>query len=164
MKLIDEMKISLFKPQLYHKLKDMKFSILARFIFIVTIAEVIVTDMYTIFAGIVMGKLSQAVTEILPGDLVVFSGTIFWKWIIYMVAACIFAGIFWVISKFAKYKNMNFYKLYSYGAHILLLTILLKLFFGPFVMLLAIGYFFMAVKGEETGAVTGKQIAKYYKK
>jgi hypothetical protein len=164
MKVIDEMKTSLFKPHMYYTMQYMSFNKLMRFSFIATITGVMSSVLYTLFGALLMGRLGEVAREYLKYTVPLALSTIFYMWIGILISALALSLIFLVISKFSKYEKMNFYKLYNYAIHTLFPCIVLTPLFGPLVILLSIGFFLMAVKGEVMGAKVGFDPIKLLKK
>jgi hypothetical protein len=146
-------------------MKNISFLKLIRFSFIAAIIGFLSSKIYELFTALLAGQLGEVVSKygnfkILQLNVI----ALLYLWAGVLISALVLAIIFMVINRVTKYENMNFYNLYNYAVHTLFPCIVLTPLFGPLVMLLAIGFFLMALKAEAMGAKEGFDPARLLKK
>jgi hypothetical protein len=145
-------------------MKDKKVVNILIFDIITSVVGFLFFMMSKLIIGIFTGNFRKILNYYLKyGPLNIIS-SILYMCIGLMFSALLLSAFFFIINKFKHRNNMRFYDMYNYATHMMLICVFLVNLFGPFVILIAIGYYMMALKGEDLGAKTGVHASKYLMK
>ncbi|WP_160680038.1 hypothetical protein [Clostridium sp. C8-1-8] len=161
MNLLYELKISMFKPHLYHKFKDQPFGKLLKFDFLVAITGFIFFMFMKAIKGVIYGNFSSVINYYITFDVATILGIILYSAIGTAITALFLSFLFLGYNKFKHINNMSFSSIYNYATHTLLIAIFIGNLMGPFVILFILGYYIMAVKGDLLNAQDGVSPLKY---
>ncbi|GFZ34495.1 hypothetical protein CSC2_50210 [Clostridium zeae] len=162
MNLLNELKISLFKPHLYHTLKGESFGKLLRFDLIVSIAGLILYTIMKGFKSVIYGNFDVFLLYYKTLEIPTLIGIVLYATIGVAFAALFLSGIFFAYNKF-KHINIPFTNVYNYANHTLLIAVFISNLLGPFVILFTVGFYMMAVRGDLLKARDGVSPLKYLK-
>lgn len=146
MSIIDEIKMSLFKPHKYNELKDESIFRIILFQAITVIISMLFLIVSQFFISIFTGKFSEFKVYIMGFTLknaLVTASTMLLE---IMLVTLLISSIIKVVAFIRKSNKLSFKVTFNYIAHSLLICSLFNSFFGPFVILLALSYYLMAVK------------------
>lgn len=140
-----EIEISLFKPHLYYKLKDMSITRIVSFNFITALISIIFLIIYNFFIALFTKTLLGFSKYLDTFTLQNFTTTYLYMVFGLFVSSIMVTFLFFIISHFKKMKSVKYYYLFNYSTHSLLICALLKNFLGAFVIVFALAYCLMAV-------------------
>lgn len=144
--IIDEIKISLFKPYKYNEFKQESNFRIILFQGITVIVAMIFLIVSEFFMSLFTGKLSLFKIYISGFTLKNALITAFSMFVEIIIATFLMSLLFKIVAHFRKSDKLSFRVTFIYIAHSLLICSLFNRFFGPFVVLLALSYYLMAVK------------------
>lgn len=152
MTLLEELKISMIKPQFYYKLKNQSLLKILRFQLITSIVGIMILFISQLIKSIFFGGIGSFLSSYKNISLPYLIGTILYMWIGIVFTALILSVIFYAFSYFKASNNLNFKGVYNYIAHSLIVCALVAPFMGPFVIFIVISIYVYAAKAEKINA------------
>lgn len=149
-----EIVISLFKPHLYHKLKELSVARVLAFNFITTLMTII----FLILLNFIIALLTRSFVGI--GNyfdsftLVALTTSVLYMVFGLFIGSILVSLLLLSIFRIKKKKLINYRNLFNYATHSLLICELLKNFVGAYVIVFALGYCIMAVSHETSEVST----------
>jgi hypothetical protein len=147
---------------LYHTLKGESFVKLLRFDLIVSIVGLIFFVIIKGIKSVIYGNFDVFILYYKTLEIPTLIGIILYATLGVAFAALFLSVIFFGYNKF-KHIDIPFTSVYNYANHTLLIAVFISNLFGPFVILFAVGYYMMAVKGYMLNAKDGVNPLKYLK-
>ncbi|WP_066020089.1 MULTISPECIES: hypothetical protein [Clostridium] len=146
MNIIEEIKVSLFKPYKYNEFKEESIFRIILFQGITVIISMIFLIVSEFFMSLFTGKLSVFKVYVSGFTLKNALITAFSMFVEIIIATFLISLLAKIVAHFRKSDKLSFRVTFNYIAHSLLICSLFNRFFGPFVALLALSYYLMAVK------------------
>lgn len=143
--ILKELQISLFKPHLYFKLKDLSFARILLFNFINALITVLFSLIFNFFVALFSERITwfnsylQIIT--FKNFIVTFLYMIFGL----NISSLVLSGVIKLVMYLKKFKHVNYVYLFNYATHSLLICALLNKFVGIFVIVFALAYCSMAI-------------------
>ncbi|PJI10201.1 MULTISPECIES: hypothetical protein [Clostridium] len=144
--IIDEIKISLFKPHKYNELKNESIFRIILFQGITVIISMLFLIVSQLLISIFTGKFSEFKVYLMGftfKNALITASTMFLD---IMLVTLIISFIFKVAAFIRKSNKLSFKVTFNYIAHSLLICSLFNRLFGPFVIMLVLSYYLMATK------------------
>ncbi len=147
MKIINEIKISLFNPLAYYKLKQEPMLNIFVYQFVISILGFIFINIKKIITVLTSGgaiKFADAYKGITPWNIIL---TLLYMWLGIIMAAFILSSLVYLFYNLKKEKALSFKDVYNYISHALIIAAILQPFIGVFVILFVIMMYHTAAKG-----------------
>lgn len=145
MSVLKELEISLFKPHLYYKLKNLSLIRILSFNFINALMALIFSMMSIFFIALftkkMLGFSRYLATFTLQNSIVTFLYMVFGLFL----SSLVITGLCLAINHIKKIKSVDYVYLFNYATHSLSICALLNNFVGPFVIVFALAYCFMGL-------------------
>ena len=149
MNIFEEFKISFIKPQFYSRLRGESIPKILRFQVITTILAILYSMLLQFFIGAFTGKILVYVDYYKTLGSLSILVAIIYMWLGVLTSSLVIAIVYYIINLFKRVDHLNFKDLFNYASHVLIVCVIFAPFFGPLVILFAIGYYLMALRFEK---------------
>ncbi|WKV08256.1 hypothetical protein Q2T46_12040 [Thermoanaerobacterium sp. CMT5567-10] len=149
MGVLEELKISLFMPQNYKRLKGESIIKLLRFDLILTIFGVVYLTVIKLIISLFTGNFSVFLNSYLKLSIKNIASSLLFLYIGLIASSLVLSFVFYVVALIKKQRELNYYDLIVYATHALAICIVLEEFFGPLVIIFSVGYFLISLGGEK---------------
>lgn len=149
MGVLEELKISLFMPQNYKRLKGESIVKLLRFDLILTIFGVVYLTLIKLIISLFTGNFSVFLNSYLKLSIKNIASSLLFLYIGLIASSLVLSLVFYVVALIKKQRELNYYDLIVYATHALAICIVLEEFFGPLVIIFSVGYFLISLGGEK---------------
>lgn len=143
--ILKELEISLFKPHLYFKLKDLSFARILLFNFI----NALIAVLFSLIVNFLVALFSEKIAWF-NSYLQIITFKNFIVTFLYMVfglniSSLVLSVVIKLVMDLKKIKQVSYVYLFNYATHSLLICALLNKFVGIFVIVFALAYCAMAI-------------------
>lgn len=145
MSVLKELEISLFKPHLYYKLKNLSLIRILSFNVINALMVLIFSMTSIFFIALFTKKLLGFSRYLATFTLQSFIATFLYMVFGLFLSSLVISGLCLAINHSRKIKSVDYIYLLNYATHSLLICALLNNFVGPYVIAFALAYCLIAL-------------------